>query len=80
LFPITGQALLNLGPALIGTFISATSLLDRAGSYTAGQTDWLEQIEQLAERQMAGTPCHKNLHHQYLSLVPGHLTFLTPLR
>jgi predicted ATPase len=47
---VSGEALLDLGPDLIGTIIPGAGLVTRAAAYIAKKSGKLEKLEELAER------------------------------
>lgn len=62
LLPVTGQALVEVGPDLVNTFVPGTAVVSRAvshlqyspQSWAAGKGGWLAQLETLAASKMAG--------------------------
>jgi predicted ATPase len=69
IFPLTVEALLEVGPDLIDTFIPGRALVRRATAYTAGgisgQAAWRAQLEELVEHK-AAVPHDPNLHQNAL--------------
>lgn len=51
--PYVVHALLEVGPDLIGTFLSGAALLSRAKSYTPIGADWVTSLSELVERRVA---------------------------
>ncbi len=54
LLPLSIQALLKLGPDLIDSFVSSTALATRAAGLSLDQTDELDRLKQLGQRQSVG--------------------------
>jgi predicted ATPase len=56
--PVALQALVEVGPDLIETFVPSAALLERLLSYGPwpGMTDWLTHLEKLGERRAVGVP------------------------
>jgi ABC-type oligopeptide transport system substrate-binding subunit len=50
-FQFSGQALVEIGPDLIGVFVPGAGLAARAGTFLAGKVGWLEKLEKLVERK-----------------------------
>jgi adenylate cyclase len=48
---VSGQALVDLGPDLIGIFVPGAGLATRAGTFLAGRVGWLDRLDDLAERR-----------------------------
>jgi predicted ATPase len=48
--PFAVQALVEVGPDLIDTFIPRAALLERATTYARGGADWLTRLDRLVER------------------------------
>jgi predicted ATPase len=68
--PAAAQALLDVGPGLLDTFISARRLLSRAASVAPGAA-WLTELRALADSK-AVTPTNlrqQNLFEQYVRVV-----------
>jgi len=51
--PLTAQALVEVGPDLIDTFIPGTALVERAMISAPGRRDWLIRLDELVERNSA---------------------------
>jgi tetratricopeptide (TPR) repeat protein len=69
--PAAAQALVDVGPDLLDTFISARRLLSRAATYVAGGSAWLTELQVLAESK-APTPINpqqQDLFEQYARVV-----------
>jgi predicted ATPase len=68
-FPLAVQALVEVGPDLIDTFIPGRALVRRASAYAAGGIDgqavWRTQLEELVEHK-AAFPHDPNLHQSAL--------------
>jgi predicted ATPase len=68
-FPLAVQALVEVGPDLIDTFIPGRALVRRASAYAAGGIDgqaaWRTQLEELVEHR-AAVPHDPNLHQSAL--------------
>ena len=73
LIPITVQALIEIGPDLIDTFVPGEAVLERARQYGCGQADWLAQLDRrlIRNRQDAGShdPHQNDLFIQYSQLL-----------
>jgi serine/threonine protein kinase/DNA-binding SARP family transcriptional activator len=69
--PATAQALLDVGPDLLDTFISARRLLSRAAAYVVGGAIWLTELQALVERKAATliNPQQQDLFEQYAKVV-----------
>jgi predicted ATPase/DNA-binding SARP family transcriptional activator len=52
--PIAAQAVVEIGPDLIDTFVLGTALVDRAAAATPGGADWLTRLDELVERKATG--------------------------
>jgi predicted ATPase len=69
IFPQAVEALVEVGPDLIDTFISGRALVRRASAYAAGgidgQSAWRTQLEELVEHK-AAVPHDPNLHQSAL--------------
>ncbi|HEU5103218.1 MAG TPA: AAA family ATPase, partial [Roseiflexaceae bacterium] len=65
--PVAGQALVDVGPDLLDTFISARRLLGRAAAYAGGDADWAQQLQELATSKASrpSDPQQQNLFEQY---------------
>jgi DNA-binding SARP family transcriptional activator len=59
-FPLVADALLNLGPDLIGTLVPGVALVRRAAAYAAGEMSraagWLEHLTELVDRGRPESP------------------------
>ncbi len=51
LLALSGQALVDLGPDLIGVFVPGAGLATRAGAFVAEKAGWLDKLEKLAEKR-----------------------------
>ncbi len=49
--PLAAQALVEVGPDLIDTFVPAAPLMERAVAHGRGEADWLAWLEELLESQ-----------------------------
>lgn len=47
---VSGEALLDLGPELIGVFVPGIGLAAKAASFAAGKVGWLDRLEKLTSR------------------------------
>jgi adenylate cyclase len=54
LLRLSGQALVEVGPDLVGIFVPGAGLAMRVGGFVAEKVGWLEKLERLAERQREG--------------------------
>ena len=50
-FLVSGQALVELGPDLIGIFVPGAGLVTRAAAFAADKVGWLAKLERLMERK-----------------------------
>jgi adenylate cyclase len=50
LLSLSGQALLDVGPDLIGIFVPGAGLATRLGAFVVGKAGWLEKLERQARR------------------------------
>lgn len=50
LLGLSGQALVDLGPDLIGIFVPGAGLATRASTFVAEKVGWLDKLEQLTEK------------------------------
>lgn len=55
LLRLSGQALVEVGPDLVGAFVPGVGLVMRMGTFVAGKVGWLEKLEQLTERSREPT-------------------------
>jgi predicted ATPase len=69
--PTAAQALLEVGPDLLDTFISTRRLLSRAAAYAVGGTTWLAELQALGESKAAMqiNPQQQDLFEQYAKVV-----------
>jgi predicted ATPase len=69
--PAAAQALLDVGPDLLDTFISARRLLIRADAYVTGSANWRTELQALAESKAAtpNNPQQQDLFEQYARVV-----------
>jgi adenylate cyclase len=51
LIGLSGEALLAIGPELIGVFLPVAGFLARAAAYTADKAGWLDKLSKIANRQ-----------------------------
>ena len=51
---VSGQALVELGPDLIGIFVPGAGLVTRAAAFAADKVGWLAKLERLVERKATG--------------------------
>jgi DNA-binding SARP family transcriptional activator len=54
--PLTAQALVEVGPDLIDTFVPRAALLKRARACSPGRPDWLARLGERAERKPGAGP------------------------
>jgi adenylate cyclase len=54
LLRLSGQALVEVGPDLVGIFVPGAGLAMRVGGFVAEKVGWLEKLEQLTQRQHEG--------------------------
>lgn len=73
LIPCSVQALMDVAPDLVGTFVPGSALLSRASAYSAGGAAWLSQLRKLVERKKAfpadSTLQQSSLFEQYSRIV-----------
>ncbi len=50
--PLTAQAVVQVGPNLIDTFISGSALVERAAAFIPGGADWLNRLRDLVNRKL----------------------------
>ena len=55
LLVLSGQALVEVGPDLIGVFVPGAGLAARAGAFVADKVGWLDKLEQLVGKRQKGT-------------------------
>jgi DNA-binding SARP family transcriptional activator/predicted ATPase len=70
--PVAAQALVEVGPYLVDTFVPRAALLERAGAYAQwpDRADWLTRLDELVERKPitgpgAAGPQQSDLFEQY---------------
>jgi tetratricopeptide (TPR) repeat protein len=54
LFVLSGQALVDVGPDLIGIIVPIAGLVTRVGAFVAEKVGWLDKLERLAGRTREG--------------------------
>lgn len=54
LLGLSGQALVEVGPDLIGIFVPGAGVAMRMGGFVAEKVGWLEKLDRLTERQREG--------------------------
>jgi ABC-type oligopeptide transport system substrate-binding subunit/DNA-binding SARP family transcriptional activator len=73
ILPASLEALLGAGPNLVGSLVPATLLAARAAALGPGQSDWLDRLEKLLERQTEGDSgpglAQSDLFEQYTHLL-----------
>jgi len=71
--PLAAQALVEVGPDLIDTFVLRAALLERAMTCAPGRADWLTRLDELVERKPTGpgmpSPQQSDLFEQYTRLL-----------
>jgi len=72
--PIAAQALVEVGPDLIDTFIQRASLLERARSSVSGKQGWLNRLDAFLDRKPVtalsiGALQQVNLYEQYVRVL-----------
>jgi adenylate cyclase len=55
LLVLSGQALVEVGPDLVGIFVPGVGLATRVGAFVADKVGWLDRLEQLAGPSRQGT-------------------------
>jgi hypothetical protein len=65
--PATTQALVDVGPDLLDTFVPARGLLRRASAYVGGERAWVQQLQELVSSTVARPidPRQQDLFEQY---------------
>jgi DNA-binding SARP family transcriptional activator/predicted ATPase len=67
--PLSAQALLDVGPDLVETFVAGNALITRAAASTPIRTEWLDGLNELVKHKTTGTvdlnPNQHNLFDQY---------------
>jgi DNA-binding SARP family transcriptional activator/predicted ATPase len=58
--PLTAQALVEVGPDLIDTFVPGKALFERAITSTPGRVDWLTRLDEIIDLK-AGVPFNQSL-------------------
>jgi adenylate cyclase len=54
LLVLSGQALVEVGPDLVGIFVPGVGLATRVGAFVAEKVGWLDKLERMAGRPRAG--------------------------
>jgi adenylate cyclase len=54
LLALSGQALVEVGPDLVGIFVPGAGVAMRAGGFVADKVGWLKKLERLTERKHEG--------------------------
>lgn len=78
-FPLVADALVNLGPDLVGTLVPGAALARRAVAYAAGEmsraAQWVERLTELVERRRSesasANPRQNALFEQFTRVVLG---------
>lgn len=65
LIPVTAQALMEAGPDLVDTFVSAAGLFERVAAFETGKIDWQSRLDTLLKRRMSD-PLARNPHQSDL--------------
>ncbi|MFQ5595200.1 MAG: AAA family ATPase, partial [Anaerolineae bacterium] len=52
---VSGRVLVDFGPDLVDIFVPGAALATRAGAFLAERVGWLDQLDKLTARRMAGT-------------------------
>jgi len=60
LLRLSGQALVEIGPDLVGIFVPGAGLALRVGGFVAEKVGWFEKLERLNERQRDGVGAAEN--------------------
>ncbi|MFL5804971.1 MAG: ATP-binding protein [Roseiflexaceae bacterium] len=78
--PAAAQALLDVGPDLLDTFVPMRGLLRRATAYAGAQTAWVQHLHELVSSKIARPtdPRQQDLFEQYAKVVQA-LARRTPL-
>jgi len=74
LIPVAVSALVNGGADLIGTFVPAAPLAERAAASTPRRAEWLAQLERIVERKVAESsgapgPDQQRMFEQYTNVL-----------
>jgi DNA-binding SARP family transcriptional activator/predicted ATPase len=82
MLPFTSQALMEVGPDLVDTFIQGTGLLERAIEYAQGGAEWVEHLEKFMRRKETDpalrTHRQSDLFLQYYKVLEN-LAYLHPI-
>ncbi|MFL5804686.1 MAG: BTAD domain-containing putative transcriptional regulator [Roseiflexaceae bacterium] len=69
--PAAAQALVDVGPDLLDTFVPTRALLRRASAYAGGEAAWVQQLQELVSRKATRPtdPRQQALFEQYARVV-----------
>ncbi|MBC8075933.1 MAG: AAA family ATPase, partial [Chloroflexales bacterium] len=69
--PAAAQALVNVGPDLLDTFVPTRGLLRRAAAYPGGEAPWVQQLQELVARKATRPtdPRQQDLFEQYAKVM-----------
>src|SRR5262249_18529847 len=67
MLPAAAQALVDVGPDLLDTFVPARGLLRRATAYAGGEAAWVQQLQELVSSKgvWSTDPRQQDLFEQY---------------
>jgi predicted ATPase len=69
LLHLSGQALVEVGPDLVGLFVPGVGLALRMAGFVAGKVGWLEKLERLTQRQRqreGGAPAESGIEQSHI--------------
>jgi tetratricopeptide (TPR) repeat protein len=67
LLGLSGQALVEIGPDLVGIFVPGAGLAMRVGGFVADKVGWLEKLERLTKRKREGVaPGESGIHQSHI--------------
>lgn len=67
LLALSGQALVDIGPDLIGVFVPGVGLATRVGAFVAEKAGWLQKLEKLAEKEgQAVDPAQQGIEQSHI--------------
>jgi DNA-binding SARP family transcriptional activator/predicted ATPase len=71
--PLAAQALVEVGPDLIDTFVAGPALVDRVTACSSGGADWLGRLEEIMQRKATApalrSPQRSDLFEQYTEVL-----------
>ncbi|MBN1640343.1 MAG: tetratricopeptide repeat protein [Anaerolineae bacterium] len=64
---LSGEALVEVGPDLVGVFVPGAGLAMRVGSFVAEKVGWLDKLRDLAQRQREGlSPAERGIEQSHI--------------